>query len=50
MNKGTSWIIIAAIISLALAIYVWFTGDKDSGLFIGLWVPSLFALAAYLKK
>lgn len=50
MNKGTSWIIVAAGISLILAIYVWFTGSKDAGLFIGLWVPSLLALATYLKK
>lgn len=50
MNKGTNWIIIAAGISLALAIYVWFSGNKDAGLFIGLWVPSLIALATYLKK
>ena len=50
MNKGTNWIIIAAVISLIVAVYVWFTGNKDAGLFIGLWVPSLFALATYLKK
>lgn len=50
MNKGTHWIIVAAIISLIIAIYVWFTGDRESGLFIGLWVPSLLALATYLKK
>jgi hypothetical protein len=50
MNKGTSWIIAAALVSFILAIYVWFTGNKDAGLFIGLWVPSLFSLATYLKK
>lgn len=50
MKKGTNWIIVAAVISLILAVYVWFTGNKDTGLFIGLWVPSLLALATYLKK
>lgn len=50
MSKGTNWIIVAAVISLIIAIYVWFTGDRESGLFIGLWVPSLLALATYLKK
>ena len=50
MNKGTNWIIVAAVISLLVAVYVWFTGNKDTGLFIGLWVPSLLALATYLKK
>lgn len=50
MKKGTSWIIVAAVISLFIAVYMWFAGNKDAGLFIGLWVPSLFALATYLKK
>lgn len=50
MNKGTRWIIIAAGLSLLAAVYVWFTGNKDAGLFIGLWVPSLLALATYFKK
>ncbi len=50
MNKGTSIIVLAAVISFLLAIYVWFTGNKDAGLFLGLWVPSLLALATYLKK
>lgn len=50
MKKGTNLIIIAAIISLFVAVYMWFVGNKDAGLFIGLWVPSLFALATYLKK
>jgi uncharacterized membrane protein HdeD (DUF308 family) len=50
MNKGTMWIVVAALISLVIAVYVWFTGNKDAGLFIGLWVPSLLALATYLKK
>ena len=50
MNKATNWIIGAAIISLLIAVYAWFGGNKDEGLFIGLWVPSLLALATYLKK
>jgi hypothetical protein len=50
MNKGTYWIIAAAVISFLIAVYVWFGGNKDAGLFIGLWVPSLLAFATYLKK
>ena len=50
MNTGSRVILVAAFLSFVLAIYVWFTGDKNSGLFIGLWVPSLVALAGYLKK
>ena len=50
MNKGTNLIIVAAGISLVVAVYMWFMGDKDGGLFVGLWVPSLLALATYLKQ
>lgn len=50
MNKGTNLVVVAAGISFLLAVYVWFTGNKDAGLFIGLWVPSLLSLATYLRK
>ncbi len=50
MNKTAQWIIILAFISLIVSIYIWMNGNKDTGLFVGLWVPSLFALATYLKK
>ncbi len=49
MNKG-SGIIAAAGVSFLLAVYMWFTGSKEAGLFIGLWVPSLLSLAVYFKK
>ena len=50
MNKGSKWVLAAGVVSFLIAVYVWFMGDKDAGLFVGLWVPSLFALASYLKK
>jgi hypothetical protein len=43
------WILAAALISLALSIYLWFTGHRDEGLFIGLWVPTILAFAIFVK-
>lgn len=41
----------AAAASFLLAVYLWWgTGQKDAGLFVGLWVPSILALGAYLGK
>jgi hypothetical protein len=45
-----NYFIIAAGFSLLLAIYLWFSGETDQGLFVGLWVPSILSLGALLKK
>lgn len=42
--------IIAAVISFLIAVYLWFTGQKDAGIFVGLWVPSILALGVILKR
>ena len=28
---------------------MWFNGEKDGALFVGLWVPSILAFAIFLK-
>ena len=42
--KGS--IMVAAMISFLLSIYLWFSGSKDQALFVGLWVPSILSLGA----
>lgn len=42
--------IVAAGIAFLLAVYLWFTGQKDAGVFVGLWVPSILSLGALLRK
>lgn len=42
--------IVAAVIAFLLAVYLWFTGQKDAGVFVGLWVPSILSLGALLRK
>jgi hypothetical protein len=40
-------ILVAAFLSFALSVGLWFSGmpeAKDSGLFVGLWVPSILSL------
>lgn len=39
-------ILIAAFLSLGLSIGLFFFGDKENGIFVGLWVPSILALGA----
>lgn len=41
-------IIIAAGLSFLVSVALWFTGYKEEGLFVGLWVPSILALGAFV--
>ena len=40
---------ISAFLSLIFSEYLWFIGEKDAALFIGLWVPSILGFGIYLK-
>jgi hypothetical protein len=39
-------ILAAAGISFVLSVYLWFSGSKDQGLFVGIWVPSILSFGA----
>jgi len=43
-------ILVASAVSLLMAVYAWLSGNKDMGIFIGLWVPSILSLGIFLKK
>ncbi len=45
-----NYFIAGAGLSLLLAVYLWFSGQTDQGLFVGLWVPSILSLGVLLKK
>ncbi len=33
----------AAFISFLFSIYLWFSGDRQAGIFVGIWVPSILS-------
>ncbi|MFZ0087945.1 MAG: hypothetical protein WAL63_00470 [Solirubrobacteraceae bacterium] len=37
-------ILFAAFVSFVLSVVLWFGGDRQQGIFVGLWVPSILAL------
>jgi hypothetical protein len=47
-SKG--WIFIAGVFALGLSLYLWFSGRPQAGIFVGLWVPSLWILADLVAK
>ena len=40
---------ISAFLSLIFSEYLYFQGDKQEAIFIGIWVPSILAFGIYLK-
>ena len=42
-------ILAAAFISFLISVSLWFTGQKDEGLFVGIWVPSILSFGNYMK-
>ena len=41
--------IILAFISFLFSVTLWFTGYKDEGVFVGIWVPSILGLANFFN-
>ena len=41
INKAKGLFLAAAGISFLLSIALWFTGSKEQGLYVGIWVPSI---------
>jgi hypothetical protein len=42
-QKVKGLILLAAFISFILSVSLWFTGQKNEGLFVGIWVPSILS-------
>lgn len=45
---GTYLFVVAAFISFLFSVSLWFGGQREEGLFVGLWVPSILALGCLL--
>lgn len=43
-SKPKILFMVAAFVSLVLSVTLWYTGSKDQGIFVGLWVPSILSL------
>lgn len=43
-------ILLAAGISFALSVSLWFAGNELQGIFVGLWVPSILSLGAIVLR
>jgi hypothetical protein len=48
LNIAKLGFVVAAGASFALSVYLWFSGSKDEGLFVGIWVPSILSFGSLL--
>jgi hypothetical protein len=40
----------AAFLSFVFSVYLWFTGLREEGLFVGIWVPSILAFGGFVRS
>ncbi len=40
--------VLLAFISFVLSVSLWFSGQKEEGMFVGIWVPSILSLAIFI--
>ena len=41
--------VILAFISFLLSVSLWFSGQKQAGMFVGIWVPSILSFAIFIR-
>ena len=53
LGKGDILILMAAFLSFLFSISLWFgfgmTANKEAGVFVGLWVPSIISTGIYFR-
>ncbi len=47
-QTAKAFFLLAAFISFLLSVTLWFSGDREAGLFVGIWVPSICSAGALI--
>ena len=47
--RADKFLLVAALLSFLASVALWFSGLRDEGLYVGLWVPSILAFGGYVK-
>ncbi|MFT4680430.1 MAG: hypothetical protein ACI9FU_000350 [Granulosicoccus sp.] len=50
MTRSDQFFIVAAFFSFLFSIYLWFYGQREEGMFVGIWVPSILSAAILIKQ
>ena len=42
-------VLLLTFLSFAFSVYLWFSGSREEGLYVGLWVTSIIGIGIYFK-
>jgi len=48
VSRPKAYFLLAAGLSFLMSVYLFFSGDHERGIFVGIWVPSLLSAGALL--
>jgi len=48
VSRPKAMFFLAAVLSFFMSVYLFFTGDHERGIFVGIWVPSILSAGALL--
>ena len=48
LTLARALILVAAFASFVFSVSLWFSGSEQAGIFVGVWVPSIISLGAFL--
>lgn len=48
-QRSDYFVLLAAFLSFVLSVSLWFTGQRDEGVFVGIWVPSILAFGIFVR-
>ena len=48
VDRARAWFLLAAAVSFALSVGLFFTGNREQGIFVGIWVPSVLSAGSLL--
>ena len=48
IQLSKSGFVLAAGASFLFSVYLWFSGSKEQGMFVGLWVPSILSFGTLI--
>ncbi len=49
MKISDACILLAVMVAFTVSGFLWFTGQRDEGLFTAIWVPSILCFGIYFK-
>lgn len=50
MKPADYLLLAAAFVSFLFSVYLWFQGQREEGLYVGIWVPSILAFGGFVRS